>query len=98
MSLTFGLALAQPLHRGREYQRVGFAEDFRNARGEGAALHGRQQLALGEARGVVAGEPVVGLAWQVVAHPAPVHEVEGLGVGPEAEDFAHVDLAGRVHG
>ena len=75
---------------------MGFAEDGRDARGEGAALHGRQQLALVEARGVVAGEPVVGLAQQVVAHLAPVHEVEGLRVGPEAEDFAHVDFAGHV--
>ena len=30
---SLGLALAQPLHRGHEPQRVGFAEDFRNARG-----------------------------------------------------------------
>lgn len=39
------LALTQPFHRGFEHHRVGFAEDGRDARGEGAALHGRQQLA-----------------------------------------------------
>ena len=30
---SLGLALVQPRHRGREPQRVGFAEDFRDARG-----------------------------------------------------------------
>ena len=41
------------------------------------------------------GKPMVGLAEQVVAHLAPADEVEGFRVGPQAQDFRDVDLAGH---
>ena len=37
-----------------------------------------------------------GLAEEVVAHLGPRYQTEGLGVGPEAEDFGDIDLAGDV--
>ena len=39
---------------------------------------------------------MVALAEQVVAHFGPIHQVQSLGVHPEPEDLADVDLAGHL--
>lgn len=61
---------------------MGFLKDSRNLFGKRAVAEhglGRLYIQLGN---MFAGEPVVGLAEEVVAHLAPVHEVEALGVCP----------------
>ena len=76
---------------------MGFLKDFRNLFGKRAVAEralGRLHIQLGN---MFAGEPVVGLAEEVVAHLTPVHEVEALGVGPEAQDLGNVYLAGHIH-
>src|SRR5258706_5621326 len=78
---------------------MGFTKDFWNSVFEGAFGEGGLPgggWRDGNGGGVFAGEPVVGLAEEVVSHFAPVDEVEGFGVGPEAEDFGDVYLAGSV--
>jgi len=78
-------------------QRVGFAEDVGDFRGERIAgdscAHGR----LIKVAGHFAGEPVAAIAAeQIVPHLAPGHDVERLGVRPEAEDFEDVDPPGDL--
>jgi len=79
-----------------EHHGVGFAKDAGDAGGEGAFGEGGGEFAVVDVGGVDAGKPVLGLAKEVVAHFPPLDEVEGLGVGPEADDFADVDLAGDI--
>ena len=61
---------------------MGFLKDSWNPFGKGAVAEyalNRLHIQLGN---MFAGEPVIGLAEEVVAHFAPVHEVEALGVSP----------------
>src|SRR5436853_262759 len=44
----------------------------------------------------LARSPMVALAEQVVAHFGPIHQVQSLGVHPEPEVLADVDLAGHL--
>ena len=76
---------------------MGFLKDSRNLFGKRAVAEhalGRFHIQLGN---MFAGEPVGGLAEEVVAHLTPVHEVEALGVGPEAQDLGNIYLAGHIH-
>ena len=91
------IGLAEAFFGGFVEEGVGFAEDGGDAGGEGGFLEDGEELGVFDVGGVGAGEPVVGLAEEVVAHFGPVGEVEGFGVGPEAEDFGDVDLAGDIH-
>ena len=72
-------------------------EDFWNPRGKWTLGDRFRQLRPVQLRHVFAGEPVVGLAEQVVAHLSPVHEVEAFCIRPQAQDFHHVHLAGHIH-
>ena len=47
--------------------------------------------------GVLAGEPMVRMAEQVIPHFSPGDQIERLGVSPQAQDFENVDLAGHIH-
>src|SRR5262245_43419883 len=76
-----------------EEQAVSFAKDFGDPFLEGAASQGSAEVQLVDSGGVLPWEPVVALAEEVVAHLAPSDQVEGLGVGPKAQDLEDVDLA-----
>src|SRR5665213_1282142 len=76
--------LVQTLHRFLKKHPVRFFEDVRDAVGKWTLLQRRAQIVFAHLGGVFAGEPVFGLAEQVVAHLAPRGEFERLGVSPQA--------------
>jgi hypothetical protein len=79
---------------------VSFAQNARNAAGEWAFLQRALPVAVGMGRdfsGVLAREPVVGLAKEVVTHLAPINEIEGFRISPEAQDFGDVHFARNFH-
>ncbi len=75
---------------------MGFGQNAGNPVGKPVLSQGRPEGGSIHGRGVLTGKPVVGLAEEVVAHFGPRDQVEAGGVGPEAEDFVDVDVAGDV--
>lgn len=72
------------------------AKEGGNFVAEGAALQGGTEAGFIHGAGVFAREPMVALAEEVVSHFAPLDQIERMGIGPEAEDFQDVDLAGNI--
>src|SRR6185437_7644625 len=92
-------ALAQTLDGFFKIQPVRLRENSWNFRRERtAAQHAVQRRPLSrrnrfrDFRGVLAREPMFRLAEQVVAHFRPVQQPERLRVGPQPQNFHHVDL------
>ena len=71
-----GSTLAQPFLRRLEENRMGFLQDSRNTVCKGTLRYSLSQNRAIRLAAVFTGKPMVALTEQVVAHFAPLHQVE----------------------
>src|SRR5689334_9549347 len=87
-------ALTEPLFGRGVEEGVSLAQDAGHARGKFVVAERADERGFVEAARVVAGEPMAGISVeQIIAHLAPVGQVEAARVVPETRDFLHVHLA-----
>src|ERR1044071_1422998 len=72
------------------------SEDCRNPIGERAVTERAIHFQSVQLSGILTREPMVRLAQQIIAHPAPGGEVERFSVGPYAQDFQNIALPGHL--